>query len=103
MAKYLYNGQEVNQFVVELKKIDELMKSSYDKADKLRTKLIACEWEGRSHDAMVAFMDLTVQYHDKFHCEGNPIDAAINDFGTLDNTLTEFYRKFSEYLKLSKI
>ena len=103
MAKISYNGQEIKQLICELKKIEEGMKTSYDKADKLRTALMTCEWEGRSHDAMVAFMDLIVQYHDKFRCADNPIDAAINDFETFNNTLEDFYRNFPEYLKLAKI
>ena len=103
MAKYLYNGQEINQLKCELKKIAEGMKTSYEKANKLKAEIETCEWEGRSHDAMVAFMDLVVQYHDKFRCADNPIDVAIKDFETLDNTLGEFYKNFPQYLKLSKI
>jgi len=102
MSKYLFNEEGIHLFIYELKKIDEQMKSSYEKANALKGRIEDCDWEGRANDAMVAFMDLIVMFHNKFNTD-SPIEEAIKEYEAFEEVLSDFYRNFPTYLAMNKI
>lgn len=102
MSNYLYNEAELCIVKSTLKLIDEKMSESYNKATQLNSNLENSSWKGQAKDAMVAYTDLLVQFHNRFQGEDSPIKNATNEFAVLIDRLEDFY-KFEEFINITKI
>lgn len=66
------------------------------------------QWKGRQKDAMVAFLDLTTQYHGAIvggNKEGNrsPMDEMCTAMEDFCKAVESFYEEYQEYKEIKKI
>lgn len=103
MSKYVFDGEELYQYSCLLRQLTSTMLESYNLALQLQTEVEnTTAWAGKTHDAMVAFLDLMLMFHNKLSLD-SPVDAAIADYETLYQILSDFYSSFQEYLEMNKI
>lgn len=100
---FLYDGSVMNGMQNEMTKAKDTIEEAYKMANNLSTRIVSSTaWGGESHTTMVAFMDLTLQYHKKFTDDGgkSPITEAIDAFKEMTTNVEEFYNKCECYKEM---
>lgn len=112
MGDFKCDGSVLNNVSRELESIQELINDSYNIANNVYSQIESgISWEGESQKAMIAFMDLCLQYHKMFigisigisndfidnriYCA--PILKAINTFKELEKNIENFYSESTAY------
>lgn len=96
---------EIIKIKNDLMEIDDVLKATYDKVVILHGAMDDKEcWDGEAHLAAMAFLELTMQYHELLTNEGKaPVKQAYEDLEKYLQADDVFYDEWGHYQELLKV
>ncbi|NLK24260.1 MAG: hypothetical protein GX309_09880 [Clostridiales bacterium] len=104
-AEVVFDATKINECITNLSTANDIFSSAYDKALEVQESIKnnSDMWSGKSNYAMQEFMDLCLQYHNKFvggKDSKNPISQAISALKDAYDNSCNFYNNSEVYRKL---
>ena len=103
---FLYDGSVMNGMGKEVAHAKSTIEEAYKMANDLYSNKLmnTTSWSGESYTTMLAFMNLTLQYHKKFtdSDEKSPISEAIDALNEMTKNVEGFYDNCTCYKRMMK-
>ncbi len=109
MSDFKMSGENMNQLIDNLVKIQNKMNRSYKQLERLIQNVEGGgEWEGEAQKAFLAYMGLMREYHRKFtnyapDGGGKALKEATDALKDHGKRVNAFYREFPEYKNMEGI
>ena len=103
---FLYDGSVMNSMGKEVAYAKSTIEEAYKMANDLYSNKLmnTTAWSGESYTTMLAFMNLTLQYHKKFtdSDEKSPISEAVDALNEMATNVEGFYDNCTCYKRMMK-
>lgn len=103
---FLYDGSAMDDMGKEMAHVKTSIEDAYKMANDLYSNRLmnTTSWGGESYTTMLAFMNLTLQYHKKFtDSDGkSPISEAIDALNEMTTNVEGFYDNCDCYKTMMK-
>ena len=101
MQDFKAERTKIEEVKMQLEQIQNTLDETYEKAVKLQDLMDAGGWRGEAFEVGMAFLDLTIQYHEKLSGGGEgPTKQAYDDLEKYLKADSEFYGNWERYQEL---
>lgn len=100
------DGAQFGSLYQDVQKISKCLKDAYSIANVLHNQMKCDDWEGKSKDQMLAYLELLLQYHGSLigqRGDSNPVQECSLALAELLNHLNQFYFECGIFKKLESL
>mgnify|MGYP001571183057 CR=1 FL=1 len=101
---FLYNGSVMDDMGNKMAQVKSIIEEAYKMSNDLYSNRLmnTTSWSGESYKTMLAFMNLTLKYHEKFTDAGgqSPVSEAVDALNEMTTNVQGFYDNSDSYKKL---